>query len=842
MQRLLIQQIHIGVFITDSKGKTAPMKELKAYLQRKGYLLYVFDDKYREGTSVENWPYVDVIISFFSNGIDFLKIQKYVENKHPLEINNIKKQFLLLDRRCILSILDKENISTAPRILYNIEDQSIPSIYAPTGCLQPFNAIGKYIYEELKEIGICPYLLFKKTEERCTEGTRLRIGNASINRPYVEKPIYSENHNINIYYGEGCSERSNGVCRLFRKIGHRSSEFIPYTMQEESNRFFREERSSYIYEEYLRTSNYLDIKAYTVGKKVYAETRKSPAKDGIVIRNSLGKEERGRIQLTEKEIETVRRVSKALGQFICGMDLLRTEENKFFVVDVNGWSFVKSNPRYYKQSNLKHLDTHIKKQILKKRAQEGDVTRRSDIKMIKDILSPFPIKNMQVLSVHTIYRHGSRTPKMKKKLLFRSNLLRKHIEGMPLSAGRDTHRISEVQKLLQEEKEFSKENENSLKVLNEVLRSTKEVRVKFYPLEDNQVKIVLKWGGSLTASSLSEIQYEAMEYEGFLSSLVGDSPYVGYKCPEKEKSGVLTDKKVKIISNPEDRTQKTAEGFKSVLSWTNRATEAIEDHYLDIPSISSSSYDEVPEEVKEAYSSLRSIFLSHCSGLLQVEQETLSPLVEIEKEETEEYPSVFSFLSTWCFLFNEYKEMKKETVKTAVPLVLDLLNYEKLEVSRYPSSHIATQFIKEASNFYSIFYEYTKEILKKRLNTLFSNNSFSDNLSVFLRKTFTKEDTLYVTKRFTIICLLKYLINCAKKEKSYINNSFLKEIEENIHNIGFLSSLSIVHILNNTKKYFILWYSPGISSRSSSTSSTSHSHQLKSQRKRPLLYMPFDDY
>jgi glutathione synthase/RimK-type ligase-like ATP-grasp enzyme len=96
---------------------------------------------------------------------------------------------------------------------------------------------------------------------------------------------------------------------------------------------------SYVYEELLPSPK--DIKVYTVGSTfAYAETRKSPTIDGVVERDANGKELRYVVRLSDEEQEIAKRVCTAFRQTVCGFDLLRSN-GKSYVIDVNGWSFVK---------------------------------------------------------------------------------------------------------------------------------------------------------------------------------------------------------------------------------------------------------------------------------------------------------------------------------------------------------------------------------------------------------------------------------------------------------------------------------------------------------------------
>ncbi|SBS92546.1 acid phosphatase, putative, partial [Plasmodium ovale curtisi] len=239
--------------------------------------------------------------------------------------------------------------------------------------------------------------------------------NIRLNKPFIEKPINADNHNNWIYY----PKNTGGGCKkLFRKIKDRSSEYCPDIHQVRTN-------GTYIYEEFLSTFG-TDIKVYTVGQMfAHAEARKSPALDGKVCRTSEGKEVRYAVILSEAEKIIAYRIVEAFQQTVCGFDILRTA-NGPFVCDVNGWSFVKGNIKYY--NDCAHI---LRAMFLAKLEEKYNIIPRDladnwySIENEEEVLrktfrQPDDLHcshHEELCSVIIVMRHGDRKPKQKMKFV-----------------------------------------------------------------------------------------------------------------------------------------------------------------------------------------------------------------------------------------------------------------------------------------------------------------------------------------------------------------------------------------------------------------------------------------
>ena len=96
-------------------------------------------------------------------------------------------------------------------------------------------------------------------------------------KPFVEKPVNAEDHEVQIYYSS-LNPCGSGYNVLFRKTNNYSGQFIPA----DSDHSVVRKTGSFIYEEFLPTDGF-DIKIYTVGDEyAHAEARKCPTLDGVV--------------------------------------------------------------------------------------------------------------------------------------------------------------------------------------------------------------------------------------------------------------------------------------------------------------------------------------------------------------------------------------------------------------------------------------------------------------------------------------------------------------------------------------------------------------------------------
>lgn len=463
----------IGVCAMDNKVLSKPCGQiLQRLIAQDEFDTVIFGDKVILDEAVENWPTCDFLICFFSTGFPLEKAIAYEKLRKPYCLNDLVMQKALWDRRLCLEILRAANVPSPYRLV--ISRDGGPQV--DTELKAKLEAIGVNC-EEVSE-----------PEWKMLDEDTLVVEGKIITKPFVEKPVDGEDHNVNIYYSK---KNGGGGRRLFRKIGNKSSEFDPDLNDIRTN-------GSFIYEEFIDTDNFEDVKAYTVGTEFcHAETRKSPVVDGIVRRNTQGKEVRYPTELSEEEVEMARKVCTYFQQTICGFDLLRTN-GKSYVIDVNGFSFVKDNKDYYDTTAKILRDKFLNAKILRSHNQiPNQVHEKKQKWVFKGFVS--------------VIRHADRTPKQKFKYSFRSpifiSLLKGYKEEIIIREVRDLNVVLQtikvaIDKQLEDFKKL-KQLESALEKKMNFPGTKIQLKPALNPETDEieKVQLILKWGGEPTHSA-----------------------------------------------------------------------------------------------------------------------------------------------------------------------------------------------------------------------------------------------------------------------------------------------------------------------------------------------------
>ncbi|XP_033841197.1 inositol hexakisphosphate and diphosphoinositol-pentakisphosphate kinase 2 isoform X5 [Periophthalmus magnuspinnatus] len=536
------QQIVVGICCMMKKSKSKPMTQILERLCRFQYItVVIFNEETILNEAVEQWPLCDCLISFHSKGFPLDKAVEYVKLRNPLLLNDLNMQYYIQDRREVYRILQEEGIDL-PRYAVLNRDPDHP--------------------------------------EECSlvEGEdHVEVNGEIFQKPFVEKPVCAEDHNVYIYYP---TSAGGGSQRLFRKIGSRSSVYSPESSVRKTG--------SYIYEEFMPTDG-TDVKVYTVGPDyAHAEARKSPALDGKVERDSEGKEVRYPVMLSAMEKLVARKVCLAFKQTVCGFDLLRANGHSY-VCDVNGFSFVKNSMKYYDDC-AKILGNLVMRELAPQFQIPWSIpTEAEDIPIVPTTSGTM----MELRCVIAVIRHGDRTPKQKMKMEVRNPMFFDLFEKY---GGYKTGKLKlKKPKQLQEVLDITRqlladlgalvdceieEKKSKLEQLKTVLEMyghfsgiNRKVQLTYLPhgqpktsseeedtrKEGPSLLLVLKWGGELTPAGRVQAEELGRAFRCMYPGGQGD--YAGFPGCGLLRLHSTYRHDLKIYASDEGRVQMTAAAF-----------------------------------------------------------------------------------------------------------------------------------------------------------------------------------------------------------------------------------------------------------------------------------------
>ncbi|XP_024120822.1 inositol hexakisphosphate and diphosphoinositol-pentakisphosphate kinase 2 isoform X2 [Oryzias melastigma] len=536
------RQIVMGICCMMKKSKSKPMTQILERLCKFEYItVVIFPEDVILNEPVDRWPLCDCLISFHSKGFPLDKAVSYAKLRNPLLINDLNMQYYIQDRREVYRILQEEGIEL-PRYAVLNRDPDKPE------------------------------------ECNLVEGEdHVEVNGEIFQKPFVEKPVCAEDHNVYIYYP---TSAGGGSQRLFRKIGSRSSVYSPESSVRKTG--------SYIYEEFMPTDG-TDVKVYTVGPDyAHAEARKSPALDGKVERDSEGKEVRYPVMLSAMEKLVARKVCLAFKQTVCGFDLLRANGHSY-VCDVNGFSFVKNSMKYYDDC-AKILGNIVMRELAPQFQIPWSIpTEAEDIPIVPTTSGTM----MELRCVIAVIRHGDRTPKQKMKMEVRNPMFFDLFDKyggyksgkLKLKKPKQLQEVLDITRQLlaelgQDNDCEIEEKKSKLEQLKTVLEMyghfsgiNRKVQLTYLPhgqpktsseeedtrKEGPSLLLVLKWGGELTPAGRVQAEELGRAFRCMYPGGQGD--YAGFPGCGLLRLHSTYRHDLKIYASDEGRVQMTAAAF-----------------------------------------------------------------------------------------------------------------------------------------------------------------------------------------------------------------------------------------------------------------------------------------
>ncbi|XP_065648785.1 inositol hexakisphosphate and diphosphoinositol-pentakisphosphate kinase 2 isoform X4 [Hydra vulgaris] len=754
----LNRKVIVGICAVSKKTNSGAMKEILKRLKLYNLLKFIiFSDNTILEQPIESWPIVDALISFYSSGFPLDKAVSYAKLRKPFVLNDLEMQSLLLDRREVYKLLYNNRIKTPRYAIFERDENNYP-------------VSGEEIIE--------------------TDDTII-VNGVTFTKPFVEKPVNAEDHNVFIYYPSG----AGGGCQvLFRKIGNKSS---LYSSHSQIRR-----KGSFIYEDFMRTDG-TDVKVYTVGDEyAHAEARKSPVLDGKVDRTADGKEIRYPVILSPFEKMIAFKVCRAFKQTVCGFDLLRTD-GKSLVCDVNGFSFVKTSQKYY--DDCAQLLAKIILKNFAPRSWPAMLANVPDGESIKQSVAKEVEKDdsLELCCLIAIMRHGDRTPKQKMKMVVTHKLFHdifikyggndeasiklkkpaqlqemlcifcKLIDGdvnrnyIPIDE--DRYKLTQMKSVLEMYGHFDGINRKvQIKSMSDIRNANMVSKLRGRNgLEQDKFKgdlsllLIVKWGGELTPMGKKQAEDLGRAYRCLYPSDGCSMPGGGLLRLHSTYRHDL-----KIYSSDEGRVEMTAAAFaKGLLDLEGELTPILvslvkNDKYisgmLDTPSSISCNMQRVKSRIHDKLRSKEDFTEEDIAAFTNTKSGAIAEAMRVVKNPQKKCEKVYKLV---CNFTNQLRELCKQQYKNKAyhgeGLVLMMHRWEKLQSDFKIGDEFDMSLIPDIYDCVKYDYIHNISLNLKNLPELYADTKPLADIVIPQEYGITSEDKIKISKEICSNLLLK---------------------------------------------------------------------------------------
>jgi hypothetical protein len=145
------KKIRLGICAMDKKARSKPMSEILDRLPKELFEIERFGDDCILNQPVENWPVVEVLVSFYSTRFPTEKALQYIKLRKPFLINDLEMESTLKDRRQVYSLLKSVGIDVPNHVFVNRDN-------VREGGDEDNNVIEEF--DEVTFLSVCSFTVF----------------------------------------------------------------------------------------------------------------------------------------------------------------------------------------------------------------------------------------------------------------------------------------------------------------------------------------------------------------------------------------------------------------------------------------------------------------------------------------------------------------------------------------------------------------------------------------------------------------------------------------------------------------------------------------------------------